>query len=171
MLPLGKTDGLESVAIATRRFILDEVSKHLSLRLAEGLARRLEALCIFNGHGEGRLHAGRRCLPVLDSCNWSTGGLVLIRTVACFMPGLAASVTQSLVPFLLGLPAILREMAVPAAVGAFDITSVTRRHVARRLPRPIGCTPTSGTALTPPSGFADKPAASAAPPAGTPSLA
>ena len=141
---------MEPVAIAAR-LSSNEITKDLAVGSADSIACRFETICISNCHGKGRLHSGRRCLPMLDSCDWPARSFVFIRAVACFMPGLAATMALPLVPFLLGLPAVLREMAVSAAVGTLYITPVTRRHIARRLPRPIGCPPPSGPALAPPS--------------------
>ena len=147
MLPLGKTESLKSVLIATRRLLFDEVSKHLSLRLAEGLARRAET--ILNSHGECRLESGRRCLPMFDCGNRPARKLIFVWAIPRFMSRLATCVTKPLMSLLARLPAVLGLMTFSAAVCAFHIPAIARWYVARLLlSRSTGCSPIGVAALT-----------------------
>ena len=151
MLPLGKTESLKSILVAARRLLFDEVSKHLSLRLAEGLARRAET--ILNSHGECRLESGRRCLPMFDCGNRPARKLIFIWAIPRFMSRLAACVTKPLVTLFAWLSAVLGLVPIFAAIGTFEVPTAARRHVARRLlpSRPASCPATSATVLTAPS--------------------
>ena len=81
---------MESVAIAAR-LRSDEITEDLAVGCSHSVARWLEAICVSHCYSEGRLHPGRRCLPVLDSCDWATRSFVFVGAVACLVPWFTTS--------------------------------------------------------------------------------
>ena len=82
---------MKSISVAAR-LRPDEVTEDLAMGFPDSIARWLEAICVGNCYSKGRLHSGRRCLPLLDSCDWATRSFVFVGAVACLVPRITTSI-------------------------------------------------------------------------------